>query len=259
MASTTVVATANVLSKLGTADAEQALDGVLSAAPDIVGLQEWVTSRTGLLRARGELRRLPGLSFRREAMDRYLWYAGRLGRCVVGVRADRYQPLRARLHLLSGFEHTGSHGRPLGIEPPRCAVSATFDDRLTGLKVGVVVYHLSPGTQSKGCYRDDRPRLAARHRREVERLQRIVDGLLDTGHVVYALGDSNFHGLQLRGLTSAWVGREDEPGTLSSYRKIDDVFGPGVPMALARLASASDHQAVVVTRADPVDGSRPAP
>ena len=69
--------------------------------------------------------------------------------------------------------------------------------------------------------------------------------------VVYAVGDSNLDGLRLPGLTSAWEGREDEPGTLGSgTRKVDDVHGPGRASAVRRLTTPSDHQAVLVTRID---------
>src|SRR3954451_7285008 len=67
---------------------------------------------------------------------------------------------------------------------------------------------------------------------------------------VYAMGDSNFDGLRLPGLTSAWEGRESDPGTLGPRRKIDDVFGPGPADSVRLLTSASDHKAVVVARRD---------
>ena len=81
----------------------------------------------------------------------------------------------------------------------------------------------------------------------MRRLQDLVDGLLARGHVVHALGDSNFDGLRLRGLTSAWEGRDDEPGTLGPRRKVDDVLSaPGHAASVTRLTSDSDHQAVIV-------------
>jgi hypothetical protein len=69
--------------------------------------------------------------------------------------------------------------------------------------------------------------------------------------VVYAVGDSNLDGLRLPGLTSAWEGREDEPGTLGEgTRKVDDVHGPGPASDVRRLTTPSDHQAVLATRLD---------
>ena len=71
-----------------------------------------------------------------------------------------------------------------------------------------------------------------------------------SAHVTFALGDSNFHGLRLPPLTSAWHGRKDGPGTLGSQRKIDDVFGPGPATAVTLVSTASDHKAVLARRPD---------
>jgi hypothetical protein len=74
---------------------------------------------------------------------------------------------------------------------------------------------------------------------------------LGLGRVVYAVGDSNFDGLRLAGLVSAWEGRDDETGTLvASRRKIDDVHGPGPATTVSLLTNESDHRAVVVRRPD---------
>jgi hypothetical protein len=101
--------------------------------------------------------------------------------------------------------------------------------------------------QALGEYREDRPLLVARHRREVRRLQGLVESLLARGHAVHALGDSNFDGLRLAGLTSAWEGRGDEPGTLGPRRQVDDVLSaPGRAVSVTRRSSDSDHQAVIV-------------
>ena len=64
--------------------------------------------------------------------------------------------------------------------------------------MSVVGFHLTPGVQALGEYREDRPRPVARHREEVRRLQALVDGLLARGRAVHALGDSNFDGLRFR-------------------------------------------------------------
>lgn len=127
---------------------------------------------------------------------------------------------------------------------------ATYCDTERDRTVCLVNYHLAPGVQARGRYRDDRPILAARHRHEVRRLQRLVDEQLAAGHVVYAVGDSNFDGLRLSGVTSAWSGREDELGTLGSRRKVDDVHGPGPAAAVELLTTASDHKALIVARTD---------
>jgi hypothetical protein len=107
-----------------------------------------------------------------------------------------------------------------------------------------VDFHLTPGVQRSGAYRDDRPLLVARHRLEVQRLERIVAEERAGSQVVYAVGDSNFDGQRLAGLRSAWEGRESHPGTLWR-RKIDDVFGPTVASQVELVRTPSDHAAVV--------------
>jgi hypothetical protein len=79
----------------------------------------------------------------------------------------------------------------------------------------------------------------------------LVREQLAMGRTVYALGDSNFDGLGLPRLTSAWMGRDDHPGTLAgSRRRIDDVHGPRAASSVTLLPNASDHRAVLVRRAD---------
>jgi hypothetical protein len=110
-------------------------------------------------------------------------------------------------------------------------------------------YHLTPGVGAGGEYRADRPRLRRRHESEVRRLERLIAEHQLAGHVVYAVGDSNFDGLRLAGLTSAWEGREDHPGTIGkATRKVDDVHGPGPASAVTLLTTPSDHRAVLATR-----------
>ncbi|MEP6816177.1 MAG: hypothetical protein ABI873_11560 [Marmoricola sp.] len=123
----------------------------------------------------------------------------------------------------------------------------TYRDTRSDRTVSLLNYHLVPGVQAGVRYRDDRPVLVSRHRGEVRNLQRLVDDELALGRLVYALGDSNFDGLRIAGLTSAWRGREQAPGTLGPRRKVDDVHGPSRPEALTTLGNASDHRAVVAT------------
>ena len=252
------MATANVLGSLPADRARRALAGVLELAPDLVGLQEWWTpTRHRALRETGSVGWVPDVGVRLRPRDgarppAYLWSAPFLGGTVVGARADRFELVGCRSSILSrpGFADRGE--RRLGVEPPRLATIATYRDRRGDRPVSVVNYHLSPGVQTLGRYRKDRPLLVARHRAEVRRLQTLVDAALALGHDVYALGDSNFDGFRLRGLTSAWRGREEEPGTLGPRRKVDDVHaGRGVPTSVTLLASDSDHKAVVVDHADP--------
>ena len=140
--------------------------------------------------------------------------------------ADRYDVLACRARVLAGPGLCDLGVRRVPLLPARVATLAVLRDRETGRTVSLLSFHLTPGVQRRGGYRADRPRLAARHRREVTALRRLVGEQLALGHVVHAVGDSNFDGLSLPPLTSAWLGREDGPGTLGSARKIDDVHGP---------------------------------
>jgi len=245
----TVVATANVHRGLGADDARRSLRGVLEHEPDLVGLQEWHPWRYRLLAETGSvaLLRRPRIGRQR---DGYLWTMPILGDCVVGARSERFSVAEVRSVALSRIGRADKPDRWLHIEPPHLATVATYDDRIHGRTVSLICYHLVPGVQARGRYRDDRPLLAARHQQEVCRLQALVDERLTLGHTVYAVGDSNFDGLRLSGLTSAWEGRDAEPGTLGPRRKIDDVHGPSLPLAVRLVANASDHKAVVVDRLD---------
>jgi hypothetical protein len=254
-----VVATANVLYTLGAGSARRALAGVLEQEPDLVALQEWHLSRVGLLRESGDVGVVPqvGGRLRRSAAAAagaagaapgYLWNSPPMGGCAVGARADRFELVRCRSRMLSTPGRADHPDRWLGVEPPRVATLAVYRERATGRRVSLVDYHLAPGVQARGRYRVDRPRLVRRHRREVGALQRLVGGRLAAGEVVFAAGDSNFDGLRIGGLTSAWEGRERDPGTLGRRRKVDDVHGPGPAQSVVLLASDSDHKAVVTRR-----------
>jgi endonuclease/exonuclease/phosphatase family metal-dependent hydrolase len=236
MASTgseTVVATANILRTLRRGEARAAVEAVLATGPDIVGLQEWGWSRRTLLP--------------RTDMS---WFTPLYGGNPVGVRRDRFEPLSVRRPSLGWVARSDRGARPVPVLPPRFATVVTLRDRLLDRPVTVVNYHLVPGVQSQGVYREDRPLLTARHATEVSRLRDLVAELVTSGTVTFAMGDSNFHGLRLTPLTSAWHGREGGPGTLGSHRKIDDVFGPGPATTVTLVTTASDHRAVVTRRPD---------
>ena len=232
----TDVATANVRQSLPRPVALGAVAAVLERDPDLVGLQEWYPLRAGLLR--------------RGAGAAYHWHTPVLGGCAVGARRDRYRPLRVRWRVLSRPGRGDRRGRVLDPEPGRLAAVAVYHDLLLDRTVALVDYHLVSGVQSRDVARDDRPRLVARHRRESARLAALVAALLAAGHVVHAVGDANWHGFVLPSLTSAWAGREEQAGTLGPRRRVDDVFGPGPATRVGRVATASDHQALVVRRED---------
>jgi hypothetical protein len=249
----TDVATANVLCTLGTDDSRRALREVLVLEPDLVGLQEWYPSRVRLLQETGSVGLAPHVGVRLGSRTSrrgaaYIWNIPLFGGCAVGARADRFDLLGCRGRLLSAPGRADRPDRMLGLEPPRFATVAFYRDRHVPQTVCLVDYHLVSGVQSKGVYRSDRPVLVRRHAQEVCRLERLVGELLAQGHVVHAVGDSNFDGLRLPGLTSAWQGREDAPGTLGPRRHVDDVHGPGPAQSVRSLSTPSDHRALVVRR-----------
>jgi len=247
----TVVATANILYKLGRDDARTALRQVLDAGPDLVGLQEWYVVRLGLLRETGDIDLVPGPRLRATGDPAYHWVSAVAGGNVVGARADRYEPVSARAPFVSWFGRSDREDRFLHTEPPREATVGVFRDRSTGGTVAIVSYHLTPGVERDGAYRADRPRICARHSGELCRLEQLVAELRGQGHTVHAVGDSNLHGIRIAGLTSAWEGRDDHPGTIGkATRKLDDVHGPGPASEVSLIWTPSDHRAVVATRPD---------
>ncbi|MEO9322996.1 hypothetical protein ABFT23_05860 [Nocardioides sp. C4-1] len=230
-----LVATANVLRSITPAEAGAALDAVLDHRPDLVALQEWGPRRRAILRARPD----------------YAWISPWYGENALLARRDRFGLVDARLRLVGGLGLADRDARDVPVLPPRTVLHARLHDRERDRAVSVVGYHLVPGVQRAGAYRDDRPRLVARHRLELRRLHAVVRHELDAGAEVWALGDANFDGLEIPGLVSAWAGRRDDPrGTLGpgSRRKIDDVFGPGPADDVVLLRSASDHAAVLARR-----------
>lgn len=251
----TDVATANVLCSLPPDQARTALRALLEREPHVVGLQEWGLRRWPALRDTGGLR-MPlarGLTLPLGPSGRardYVWICPLFGGCPVGARTDRFDLLQCHAAVLGGIGRSDPGARSLPLSPPRAAAMGVFRDRRTGRIVSVISFHLTPGVQRGGAYRADRPRLVGRHRREVRALTRLVGRQLRLGRTVYAVGDSNFDGLRLPGLTSAWEGRDSEPGTLGPRRKIDDVHGPGPATAVTLLATASDHKAVLARRRD---------
>lgn len=228
---------------------------MLTLEPDLVGLQEWYPARFRLLTATGSVRLVPHLGMRwrdtrTAASPRYLWNAPALGGCVVGARADRFELIRCRTGFLSGPGLADRRKNRRNLEPGRVATVAVYRDLRIDRTVCLVNYHLVSGVQSGGRYRQERPVLVTRHRREADVLEALVREHLALGHVVYATGDSNFDGLRIDGLTSAWEGRPDHEGTLGPQRKVDDVHGPGPAEAVALVTTGSDHRAIVVRRDD---------
>lgn len=255
MSTHTDVVTANILDRLGHDEARSALRTVLDCHPDLVGLQEWGMSRRRLLSKMGGVGilawpRMRLNRFRAAGAAGYMWVAPLLGGCAIGLRVDRFEVLGARLRVLSPPARAEKVDRLLALRPPRIAVVGVARDKELGRTVSLINFHLTAGVQSAGNYREDRPMLVARHRLEVRNLDRLIAEQLALGHVVHAIGDSNFDGLSLGGLTSAWQGRGDLPGTLGPHRKVDDVHGPGPATDVTLVETPSDHKAVLVRRLD---------
>jgi hypothetical protein len=250
----TTVASANILYKLPSSGARAALEQVLADQPDLVGLQEWYVSRLQLLRTFGDVTVVPALGtglLRRPRDPAYHWVSAVGGGNVVGARADRFDLVSSRVVFLSRLGRSDRPDRFLRTEPPREVTIGVFRDREVDRTVAMFSYHLAPGVEVGAAYHPDRPILRARHEAEVRRLERLVAEHQAAGHVVYAVGDSNFDSLRLAGLTSAWEGREHRPGTIGTgTRKLDDVHGPGRPTRVTLLTTPSDHRAVVATRPD---------
>lgn len=248
----TTVASHNILRSLGRAEARVALHAVLDHEPDLVGLQEWGPKRIGLLRETGPVGLLPwGPGFRARGEVGYHWSTALLGGCAIGVRADRYDVVGTHSVLLDWPGFADKPGRPLRLEPARIAALGVYRDRRTGSEVALVDYHLAPGVEVGGGYREDRPRLVLRHQEEVRRISAIVDAQQRLGRTVFAVGDANYHGLKLDSLTSAWTGYEQLPGTLVDGRTIDDVFALTAPTEVEVVSTPSDHKAVIARFDEP--------
>jgi hypothetical protein len=241
--------------------ARAVLDRVLEREPDIVGLQEWPGGRNPLLKATGTFARFPML---RRVMRRpwhpregMVWARPFLGPTgPIGLRGDRYELLECSAETLTRRRRvnpTPKHPRArLAANRVTLAVARDHD---RDEEVAVVGYHLWAGVQIGGDY-SQRPADRARvqgHRDQVAALGRLVADQLGRGRVVYALGDSNFDGLELTGVVSAWDGREHQHrGThKEGRRKIDDVFGPSRADRVDLIEHPErqiDHQGVVAVR-----------
>lgn len=242
------------------------LGRVLAEEPDIIALQEWPGSRNPLLRQNGDLVRAPGARrlVRRgpwRPQPGFVWTRPVIGPTgPVGLRADRYELLSCRAETLTGRRRINPTPRhPKAMVPANRATVVVARDHDRAEEVAVVGYHLWAGVQIGGHY-SQRPGDRARvdgHRDQVAALGRLIEAQLEQGRVVYALGDSNFDGLRLPGVVSAWDGREDDPrgthreGGHVGRRKIDDVFGPGRAQQVELVdhpEPAIDHEGVLAVR-----------
>ncbi len=243
-----LVATANVQVRLPRPDAMACLDPLLDAGADIVLLQEWSPARALLLRPSGSVRLTPG-PIRLAGGSSYSWVQT-VGDSSIGLRSDRFTVEGARPLLLSGFTRAENPTRPLGIEPAQFGLVVRARDRETGASVSAIGYHLLAGVEASGKPRTDRPRMLARHRREVARVEAAIARDQAEGRIVYAAGDANVVGLTLRGLTSVWADQPPGEGTCKG-RRIDDIFAPGPAGSVTLLDNPSDHRAILAVYGTP--------
>jgi hypothetical protein len=240
------IATANVWVRLPAAAARACIEPLLSAGADLIALQECSPARALLLRRCGDVRFTPGpLRLRAMGGPRRFRWVQTLGDCTVGMDADHFDLESARPLLLAGFTRAESATRPFGIEPPQIGLVVRCGDQVSGDQISLIDFHLTPGVQHRGSYREDRPRLVARHRLEVRRLEKAIAEESAAGRRVYAAGDGNFDGLELAGLASAWSTQPAGAGTYGN-RRIDDVFSRDHVSSVRLLEIPSDHRAVLV-------------
>lgn len=225
------VATANLFKGMPLDRVRVGVDTVLTHGVDIAGLQEWVSGRDAILR---DLRSR-GLSFCRPAEG---------GGPV--VYTSRFSPLHCRAVRLARREFVGHlPGRKNKLGPSLANLTVLCDDQ-TGDELAVINFHLTAEVQSGGKYRRDfAHRLRVRrHKRERRRLERLVRRQRRKGRRVFALGDTNYHGMTLPPLRSCWRGRDG--GTLGG-RAVDVVYADTESDTVRTVKTGSDHLAVVVT------------
>lgn len=228
---------ANVKVTLGIRAADRALRTVIAKAghhPDVIGLGEWGRNRESILH------RLSGYDWRRPLR----------GGGPLGLDRTRYRVKHVRGRMLVGLSHVeadeGNPRRTLG--PSWCTEVIAYDHALDE-ETAFLLYHLTAGIQgANGGYKTKtHPQRVARHKREVAALGRLVVKHWQTGRAVYALGDSNFDGMTLPGVVSAWAGHNDAHGGDLGSRRVSDVFGPGDAVT-ELVRDGSDHRAVIATR-----------
>lgn len=228
---TTRVATANVRVTLDHLQAAQALQSVLELNPDVGGLQEWPKGRDALLKA------APAYDFARNDA----------GGGPVFWRRDRYGLLRCRAVVLHGRSFVGRLVGRKSTLPPSVATLAVLCDDETDGEVTVINYHLTAEVQHGGAYRSDRahrPRVR-RHKREVHKLARVARRQARKGRKVILLGDTNFDGLRIKGLTSCWVAAGLAKGGTLGNRRVDIIFATSAPKQIRLVKTPSDHRAVI--------------
>lgn len=226
----TTIATANIFAGLPRKVAELALDKVLTETrPHIVGVQEWGTARNPAMR---RLAHKHGMEWTRVPGAGPVMWDKRLNL----VRAEPRRLARA-----------GFMGRLAGRSPTLPdSIAALVILEHNGREAAVLNVHLTAEVQYGADYRRDPAHRARvrRHRREVRSIANIARRQRRKGRDVYVVGDFNYAGLVIPGLTSCWLGRDG--GTLGN-RAVDIVFATSPAVRVRTIATASDHDAVAAT------------
>ena len=239
----TKVLTANIKDTLPDAIAKADVKHLLREAnADLGGLQEWNAVRDHLFQAaRDELGSHPGG-----------WARGPHGGGPGFWNRLRYEQRTVKSIRLARGELVGHLPGRRDRLGPSWATEIVLDDlgynsNPDGSQTVLLVFHLTAEVQKGAGYRKDlahRLRVM-RHKREKRRLGRRARFHQRRGRKVYALGDSNYDGMQLGGLKNCWDGYD---GATLGPRAVDIVFSTSKPMSKpSTITTHSDHKAVVVT------------
>lgn len=224
------IATANVRDTLDLAAAEQALRLVLAADPDLVFLEEWGTSRDGMLeRVCRELG--------------YRWARAKEGGGPVVWRASLWHAAHVRATVIAKPGFMGHlPGRKDTLPPSYVTVVVLIDDY--GHETTAVEFHLTANVQYGSGYRKGREfaMRVRRHKKERRGLARVGNSHKRAGRKVRMGGDSNFAGMTIPGFVSCWEGH---PGGSLGGRPVDIVFSDERAAGVLTITTKSDHKAVV--------------
>lgn len=221
-------ATANIRVGMSHRAAQVGLERVLDHRPDIVALQEWPRSRNSILKG----------------LKTYRWVRSPKGGGPV-LYGDRFGLLSARSRTLARRSFMGRlRGRKSSL-PASIAGEFRFSDDADGCELVVVNFHLTAEVQYGGKYRTDRAHAARvrRHKREVRSLERIIARNRKAGRRIVLLGDTNYDGLRIKGVTSCWHGHHSS-GTLGG-RTVDHIYARPFSDRVTTIATGSDHRGVV--------------
>jgi len=230
-----VVAYHNVFGGLELGEAADALEAVLAAGPDIVGLGEWGPNRRRLL----------------AEQDDYMWLKPGGTHPPIGADKARYRCFSSHgVTLAKGREVERKPGKPSrGVLPDNHATVVVWEEIATGDLVTTICFHLPSGIETGGTWRRIAGVLTKRARmaREAKRkLRKIGQRHWQRRRRVYLLGDTNFHAMHLAPFASCW--KSNRLRATHGRRTIDIVYAQQ-PRALAIeiIPTRSDHKGVVVT------------